>query len=278
MFDFVVRKATHEDMNFVLTLAKEEGWNPGIDDASAFYLTDPTGFFIGTTENEKVGCISAVAYDNLYGFLGLYIVKPSFRGKGYGMKLWTHALNHLKDYSIGLDGVLNRQKDYEKSNFRPYYKNIRFTGKVQGNLSQDLINLNEVPFNILVEYDTSIFGVSRAHFLKHWIKMPNANAMAKVNNGRILGYGVIRKCYEGFKIGPLFADHIETAIEIFKNLCLTANNQPIFLDISEGNPEGKRIVETFNLQPVFQTIRMYKNHPPKQQLDKVFGITTFELG
>ncbi|MGI0482044.1 GNAT family N-acetyltransferase [Geminocystis sp. CENA526] len=90
----------------MINWAKKEGWNPGKYDLKTFYHTDSQGFFIGKLNNESIGCISAISYDEYFGFLGFYIVKSDFRGKGYGIQLWRHALSHLKERNIGLDGVV----------------------------------------------------------------------------------------------------------------------------------------------------------------------------
>lgn len=88
----------------------------------------------------------------------------------------------------------------------------------------------------------------------------------------------MRPCFTGYKIGPLFADNVDIAFEIFNSLCARAGNSPVFLDIPEINPEALKIAEEFKLKSNFQTVRMYNKTPPNQRVDKVFGVTSFELG
>lgn len=277
--DLIVKEATLEDMAFIISQAKEEGWNPGFYDALSFYDTDPHGFFVGLLGNEKIGCISAVAYDNTYGFIGLYIVLSNHRHKGFGRQLWAHGMNYLGTRAIGLDGVLKEQKNYEKSHFKFYYNNQRFErNDGGGHFSNNLIDLKKIPLDTLLLYDTSIFGLERARFLKSWIEMPNSCSLGKVENGTLTGYGVLRSCHNGFKIGPLFADDENIAFEIYDSLCAKAGNASIFLDIPKINPNAMKIIKKFNLKPGFETARMYKKTPPLQKLDKVFGVTSLELG
>jgi hypothetical protein len=42
-----ILKAKPKDIDYLLTLADQEGWNPGLDDAQPFYAADPEGYFIG---------------------------------------------------------------------------------------------------------------------------------------------------------------------------------------------------------------------------------------
>lgn len=273
-----IKNATLEDMDFLLFLAGEEGWNPGVHDALPFYETDPRGFFIAEFGKKTIGCVSAVAYDGTYGFLGFYIIIPQYRGRGWGLQLWNHAVAYLGSRCIGLDGVLAQQENYKKSGFRFYYKNIRFQGNVVQRGSSTLVNLQEVPLATLWGYDTEIYGLSRQSFLNSWVHLPDAHALGKIDKGRLLGYGVIRKCLQGWKIGPLFADDLEIADEIYQGLCAKVDEGPVFLDIPEINEQAKKLADRAKLKQVFETARMYTRPPPPQQLNKVFGVTTFELG
>lgn len=117
--------------------AASEGWNPGLQDANCFYLADPDGFWIGLINKEPISVLSAVKYGNNFAFLGFYIVKPEYRGQGYGFQLWNTALKSLKNRNIGLDGVVAQQENYQKSGFKLAHRNIRYQGKSE----------IEVPYN-----------------------------------------------------------------------------------------------------------------------------------
>ena len=99
-----------------------------------------------------------------------------------------------------------------------------------------------------------------------------------LKNNKLLGYGMIRKCITGYKIGPLFADDKIIAENIFKKLNDFAVGSPIFLDIPEINKEAFKLVNKYKMKPMFETARMYTKKPPVINLNKVFGVTSFELG
>lgn len=100
-----VSPATERDWELVRSWAAEEGWNPGLADARAFFAQDPGGFFLGRVAGEPVSAISVVTYDEAYAFLGFYLVRPELRGLGHGLATWRAALTHAGDRSVGLDGV-----------------------------------------------------------------------------------------------------------------------------------------------------------------------------
>lgn len=278
--DFEIVNASLEDINFFLSLAKKEGWNPGLCDAIPFYSTDPNGFFIGKIGDKMIGCVSSVAYNSNYGFLGFYIVIPEFRGQGFGIQLWNKAIDYLGNRNIGLDGVISQQENYKKSFFKLYYRNIRFEGKTSNFFSDSssLIDLSQVSFEKLLQYDSAVFGLCRETFLNNWISMPNSYSLAKMDGNRLIGFGVIRSCINGYKIGPLFADNLEIATEIYAGLSSKVTEGSIFLDVPEINTNALKLAENAKLNKVFETARMYTKQPPKQELDKVFGVSTFELG
>ncbi len=274
----LIRNMSEQELALGLDWAASEGWNPGLEDAKCFYAADPKGFFLGEFEGKPVGCISAVAYDNSYGFLGLYIVTPDYRGKGFGLKLWRAAMAYLNGRNVGLDGVLAQQANYRKSGFTLAYRNIRYQGKGGGSEPGGLTDLARMPFEEVARYDAMVFPAARPNFLRRWIEQPKAAALGVLNNRRLVGYGVLRPCREGFKIGPLFAEDQETADTLFRGLASRASEQSIFLDTPEVNPAAIELANRHKMQPAFETARMYTERLPATRADYCFGVTTFELG
>jgi len=279
---YIIRNMTQDEVSDVaVEWAGREGWNPGLHDASSFYATDPKGFFVGLLGDEPISCISAVAYDQSFAFLGFYIVKPEHRGRGYGLKIWNAAIDYLDTQNIGLDGVVEQQPNYMKSGFKLAYSNIRYEGKAQSTTEQfpEVVQLSEVPFDDIALYDTNLFPVTRPQFLQCWVKQPESLALAAIVNGKVAGYSVIRKCRTGFKIGPLFADTQDLANKLF----LSSSNfvEPgtqIYLDTPEVNQAAVQLAESYSMHKVFETARMYTKSQPDIDINKVFGVTTFELG
>ena len=117
MTDIVIRPASEAEFSTAVEWAAGEGWNPGLDDLSAFFAADPDGFLMGFVEDEPVSSISVVRYGADFGFLGFYIVRPDYRGSGAGMAIWNAGMRHLDGRTVGLDGVVAQQDNYRKSGF-----------------------------------------------------------------------------------------------------------------------------------------------------------------
>jgi len=274
----VVRAMSEADLALALEWAAAEGWNPGLHDAHCFYSADPQGFFVGERDGLPIGCVSAVRYGSGFGFLGLYIVKAEHRGQGFGLALWRAALDHLGDRVIGLDGVVAQQENYRRSGFRLAFRNIRQKGRGGGEAPPGLTELAAVPIGEILRYDETAFPAPRAEFLKSWISQPGSVALGVVDGRRLEGYGVLRACREGFKIGPLFADDEKTADRLAAGLMARAPGAPVFLDTPEANPRALALAARYAMAPVFETARMVKNGAPAMRVERCFGVTTFELG
>ncbi|MEE4377799.1 MAG: GNAT family N-acetyltransferase [Candidatus Competibacteraceae bacterium] len=266
------------ELNLAIDWAAAEGWNPGLHDANAFYATDPKGFFIGKLNGEPVAVISAVRYDDQFGFLGFYIVHPEHRGKGYGYQLWQAGMAYLGNRNVGLDGVVAEQANYRQSGFQYAYANQRYEGQGGGAFPINVVLLDGIPFEQVLAYDSACFTRPRLSFLTRWIRQPQGAALGVLEGDQLVGYGVIRACRSGQKIGPLFADDADAAEALFQALASTVPGEPLYLDVPRANPAALELVQRHAMKPVFETARMYTQGDPGVPVQRVFGVTSFELG
>ncbi|HRI47143.1 MAG TPA: GNAT family N-acetyltransferase [Ignavibacteriaceae bacterium] len=276
---FIVRNMKPSEMKIAVNWAAKEGWNPGLTDGEVFYNTDHEGFFVAELDGEIIGVKSAVNYNDEFGFMGFYIIKDEFRGKGYGLELWQHAFNRIKHICSGMDGVVEQQHNYMKSGYKLFYRQMRYEAKnIVGMEHSQVLNFEQKYFGKIVDYDEAVFPSRREKFLDLWLNQKYISAKIFIEDDKLKGYGVIRKCHKGFKIGPLFADDYKTAKALFLSLANYADGEEVYLDIPEVNSEANNLVKNFGMQYVFETARMYNNGSPKTGTEKVFGVTTFELG
>jgi len=89
---------------------------------------------------------------------------------------------------------------------------------------------------------------------------------------------VIRPARTGRKIGPLVADDRAAAEAVLAALLADAGGGEIFLDVPSVNRDAVALAQALGLSPVFETARMYTGPIPTLRLERVFGVTTFELG
>jgi hypothetical protein len=269
-----------DEVNLIRAWADDLGWNPGSQDGPAFLAQDPEGFFVGELAGEPIACISCVRYDDRFGFLGQFIVRPKYMGQGYGLTIGRAGQAHLTGRCIGLDGVLDKMNTYQRIGYRFSHYHVRFSGTGGGDRPAGLINLTDVPFEQVADYDARCFPARRTTFLREWLRIPGSTAFGCLANGDLSGVGVIRPSSLGFKIGPLFADDADTASRLLAGLAAAVPGRPYCLDMPEpGVQSGTAdLVRRYGLTEVFRTARMYTTDPPEHAREKVFGITSLELG
>ena len=81
---------------------------------------------------------------------------------------------------------------------------------------RDEIAVSSLAFDEIARYDGTVFPAARSSFLRSWIRQPQGAAFGVQGKQRLEGYGVLRACRRGFKIGPLFADDPHIAGTLFQ--------------------------------------------------------------
>lgn len=267
---------------------------PGLDDAAAFFKTDPNGFF-GVFDQERLAAaISVIQYDRYDGFLGLYICQPDYRQKGIGLTVWNAGMSYLAGMNVGLDGVIEQQANYRRSGFELAYRNIRYQGKFENadvnadnhadnssteNGEYQCRSITPTDWSTLRDLDQFIHGINRRAFIDHWLQDTDfRKSLVCVRGNDVVGVGTIRQCVDGLKVGPLMAETTAAAKTLLTTLTTLFEQSDIVLDVPEPNTSAMALAERIGLKPVFETARMYRGQTPDYQLDKLYGVSTFELG
>jgi hypothetical protein len=280
--DVTVRSLERAELPVALDWAAAEGWNPGLHDADAFFAADPDGFFGLDVDGELAVTVSVVRYDPGFAFMGFYICRPDQRSHGFALTLFRRALEQRGDaVVVGLDGVLEQERTYERDGFATAHHSVRHGGRPTLRASPDGVRPlggDDVPAIVAFERDQHVFPAPRRAFLERWITAPGTTAVAIGDGDHIDGYGVLRACRDGHKVGPLFCADRASAERLLAALVAHVGDDPVFLDVPVPNREGTALARDLGLEPVFETARMYRGPDPGLRLDRVFGITSFELG
>jgi len=275
-----ITRASLADWPTIQGWCADEGWSPGDHDGPCFLAQDPEGFFIGRIGGEPVSAVSVVNYGDAFSFLGLYLVKPEFRGRGHGLATWKAALPRAGDRTIGLDGVVAQQDNYRKSGFSPAHRTVRYCADLtpDGSGSAAAVPLAEAGIDEVADYDALCFPAPRPVFLREWFAAPGHVGRALIVDGRLVGYGVLRAAGDGYRVGPLFADSRVYAEVILDALVAGVGGGKIMIDVPETNAEALAMVGALGMEPTFEVARMYTGPVRDTDHDRVFGVTSLELG
>ncbi len=268
----------------LVDFAIEEGWNPGPYDAEVYFQTDPHGFYGYFLEDELIGGGSIVSYGGKFGFMGFFIVKPEYRSQGIGRKLWYQRRDTLlarlqEGAPIGMDGVVPMQEFYKNGGFELAYKDLRFEREGGSfDIHPNISSIEADDLSSILNLDERCFGYSRPQFLHPWLNLPESSSFKFVEDGRLMGFAMTRKIHVGYKVCPLFAENEVVAESLYQACLNAAGAEPLYIDIPEINQKALSMVNKYKAKYVFECGRMYYGTPPEIALDKVYGVTTFELG
>ncbi|MEO0870063.1 MAG: GNAT family N-acetyltransferase, partial [Cyanobacteria bacterium J06642_11] len=177
-------------------------------------------------------------------------------------------------------GVVAQQDNYCKSGFQFAHRNVRYGGISPGtDWTTHCVTLASLSPTVVIDYDRRFFPEARAGFTQAWIGHPQHHGVGMLHDENLVGYGVLRPCQQGYKIGPLFADGEAIAAEIFQALMAhVPAGERFYLDVPETNQAAVALAQQHGMTYVFETARMYTQAAPNLPLENIFGITTFELG
>ncbi len=263
--------------------AIKEGWNPGLSDQQVAKHYDPEAFIALRHHDEFIGGGSIISYDGLYGFMGLFIMRSDYRGQGLGAQLWQYRRDKLlsrlqANAVIGMDGVFNMAPFYARGGFVLSHRDLRYEGIAHGNKAVDVIPLANINQAMLYAYDNKYFPVPRTEFIKSWINQCGVLGYAIINNNEMVGYGVARPCYQGYKIGPLFADSAEIADKILSSILSEIPSELVQIDIPEPNVNAIKLAQKYGLVETFGCARMYFGNNYSEPLRNIYSVTSYEFG
>ncbi|MEM6972831.1 MAG: GNAT family N-acetyltransferase [Pseudomonadota bacterium] len=276
-----ISTATRADLATILDWAAAEGWNPGLDDGAAFHATDPEGFLVGHLGGTPVTAISVVRQGPDQAFLGLFITRPEHRGKGYGQRIWEAGMTRMAGRTVGLDGVEAQQGRYAGQGFETAFTTTRHGGVITppAGAPSPLTPCDATHLPELLALDREAMGHDRSAYLSAWLTAaPTRRTHLLIEDGRIRAFATHRRCREGAKIGPLMADDVATAETLLTSVAALGGGGTVYVDIPDTQQAFGQIAQALGLAPVFRTARMYHGPAPALSLDRVFGLTTLELG
>ncbi|MFW2544096.1 GNAT family N-acetyltransferase [Primorskyibacter sp. 2E107] len=264
------------DVRRLLDWAAVEGWNPGLDDAEAFYESDPDGFFLKEVDGTPVAAISVINHTADFAFLGLYIATPQARGKGHGLDVWAAGIAHAGRRTIGLDGVPAQQANYARSGFKLAGKTVRYHGRLDRSAASSVRLAAAQDLDRLCHLDTRACGVSRNRFATRWFSNTQTRMTLSLPEDR--GFATYRTCHEGIKIGPFYASSAPEAAALLAAVPQNMATESVYIDIPDTAAPLSALLIERGFTPVFETARMYRPLLPQLPRPAFYATATLELG
>lgn len=294
MPQLTIRNMTSDDLNLVVKWAQEEGWSIEMTDVEAYLAQGEDCFKLLLLDDIPIGALSIVKHSNNFAFIGLFLVNKDFRNLGYGKYIWNECLkdtpsNPISSFSFGLCAVSKQIPRYSAYGFNSLFGFSHYKTKSPDSVStikiQNINTFDPSFFNKVIQYDSMVFYGRRENFLSTLLKTQGVKAFLKMEEDNIVGYGIIRNCNNGFRIGPLFANDFETAKSLMEKLLnsVANTNKKVILDSPSLNKYLVCLAEYFKLErePENDTQLMIKGDLPYNvmtNIEKNYAIASLEMG
>ena len=271
--DIVIRpaKSLQEWASTCTVLAMKEGWNDGQYDASVLFETDPQGCLVASLlgEDEPVGCISAMKYGDSHGFIGFYIVKPAFRGKGYGKMLFNAAMKHLEGRKIGLDAVIDQIPFYSRMGFKQKRWNVTTSMTVSEIplpvlTDNKVVDIRSIDIDDVIAYESRVLGFGRPKsFYESLLQNQQFQGIVSLDkHSAVNGLISFRPSSLGATIlSPFYAVDVPTAqgllFNLFQQHSISLLKKEIRFDAPKDNPNFQAVFQTIKTLTIFECVRMW---------------------
>ena len=195
--------------------------NPGLRTQPRFSPPDPEGFLVGelggpVSVSSRPFVMAATA--RIHRF---HVVKPAFRGSGHGWAIWQTG-----DGPSGRPHHRPRRRRRATGQLSPLrlelaHRNAATPGRQSAGgpaRHRPWRWCRSVSCHRACWTRPAVFPGRGTSLLQAWVTQPDTWSRSRRRATALLGYGVLRPCRTGYKIGPLFADAPAIAEAIFSAL------------------------------------------------------------
>lgn len=275
-----VRPMLHSDLDACMALKAAAGWNQLEADWLTFLELYPQGCFVAAAADRLVGTVTAIAYQDRFGWIGMMLVDPDVRRRGIATALMQAAMESLDGCeTVRLDATPVGRHVYERLGFvaeYPLRRMVRDVAVTGAGVSVPALDLEVRPrplrptdLDRVTAFDTPIFGADRGPVLARWFSRAPHLAWMVEYRGACRGYCLGRPGANYDCIGPIVAVDEDTAGALLSRATAQSGARPLCLDMPEHTPSFLQTCEQlgFALQrPFTRMFRGPNSHPGKPAL------------
>jgi len=288
-----IRALSERDISFAMTLKNIAGWNQTEQDWRDYLYYDREGCFLAEFDGEKAATMTTIRYGTYFGWIGMVLVHPDYRGRGVATQLLQSGIRHLRDQGvrcIKLDATAMGKKVYVPLGFEEEYDVRRYELDTASALSVPkhtaafgsaggVQPLTGAHLKEIAAYDETIFGANRSAVLERLaIREPQYCFFTRDDRG-MTGYLMAHQGYEAVQIGPWAASDVHAAEALLTALLASVGEGKVFFDLPCPNVQGIGLAEKagFRIQRTFCRMHLGNNaYPGEPQL--VYGTSGAEKG
>lgn len=273
-----------EDIAVGLRLCRASGWNQTRRDWEMLLRLSPQGCRVATKDEQVIGTVTTVNYENRFAWIGMVLVAEAQRGQGIGARLMAEAMELLHDLpAIRLDATPAGREVYRKLNFIDEYPLRRLETVVA---RKTLLSpgasarpMTSDDLAAVARFDREVFGADRRALLAWMLEGAPEYAWVREEQQQISGYCFGRHGFKDEHLGPVVAHEQSTARQLVAACLHSQTGRRFILDASQHEPEWHAWLEVIGFREQRPFTRMfYRNNPSPGLPPKLFGILGPEFG
>ncbi len=274
-----------EDLPGADELRRLAEWNQTIGGWRCLLGHEPRGCFVAELEGKIIGTVTTTSYGKSLAWIGMMLVHPAHRGKGWASRLMLQALDYLRSEGvecIKLDATPAGQPVYEKFGFKAESTLTRWR---RGGSQSEPLSLIRAPEirepspsdrRAMAKLDAEAFGVDRAALLQCF--GAGSRCFAWLEGETIGGWGMLRSGAHSQYLAPLVARTAKIANSLAKALLASADS-PVVWDIPDANAAAVATARGLGFTPVRPLTRMRLGPPSLTENTAItFGIADPSIG
>lgn len=243
-----------------LALCRSARWNQLQRDWELFLRLSPAGCFVAVNEENVVGTVTTVRYQDRFSWIGMVLVDSTLRRQGIGSQLLREAIEILRDEeTIKLDATPAGREIYLKLDFVDEYRLSRMETVVANvapmESSARLMTKNDLA--AVTEMDRQVFGADRRALLEWMLEGALEYAWLVRENNELKGYCFGRHGYNFEQLGPIIANDLATAQQLVSACLREQSGQTFILDAAHHNAEWLSWLAALGFKEQRPFIRMY---------------------
>ena len=252
----MIRQMSPGDLLAAMRLKQAAGWNQSAQDWANIMALEPEGCWVYEAEGKVAGSTTVICYGQELAWIGMVLVLPEFRGRGYARLLMEHALGFLGQRqvrAIRLDATDMGRPLYAKLGFQDECAIERWAAPATA-IPRPQPRTGLAPLQNMSELaalDRQAFGAGRTPVIERLAACFPAESLRAAK-----GFAMARPGSGAHFLGPCVAADAATARGLIETLLAAHAGEAVFWDLLPENDEAVRLARELGFECRRRLVRM----------------------
>jgi GNAT superfamily N-acetyltransferase len=268
-----VRLLTSADLDSVMALSREAGWNQTREDWARMLTLTPQSCFGIDCDERVVATATTYCYGSELAWIGMVLTAADYRGRGFARATVQASLDFARSREVAwikLDATDMGRPLYEKLGFAAEYAVERWL-----RLPAPAAGATVEAYRPNPQLDREAFGADRSALLASLAPIESASTRGAFAMGR----PGAKAAY----FGPCVSGDMDSTAKLLDWFLSRHAREQVFWDLVEPNPDAYALARTRGFVPVRRLMRMALRGrawatPFMERPELVYALGGFEFG